>query len=310
MTGYSASAASRLETAHRVLSEREELAVTILVAGDVNFISAGGCCANVDVRGQNGSTGTTNAAGTGGLGGFGAFRGGDGASRLIFGLAIGAAGFGGGGGQGGDQATGCGGRGGQFFGALDLIPLVGGAGGGGGCSVSDRAAPVEAAAVGAAASLSRQMARSQSITISCWRMVLVAGIQTTAVARQAAGAVRAVPSGYSPVSSCRSARRTFRREAEAVPIRQRPGPLDEFASRRWTIPSSPSFLPIRPHSASRANASRGSCGTDRHYHECRRQSMPAIPQGVFGTIDVVVPVSGVTAVDLTTTGIPGGTTDR
>jgi hypothetical protein len=36
--------------------------------------------------------------------------------------------------------------------------------------------------------------------------------------------------------------------------------------------------------------------------------VPPVPQGVFGAIDVVVPVSGITPIDVATTGIPGGTT--
>jgi hypothetical protein len=36
--------------------------------------------------------------------------------------------------------------------------------------------------------------------------------------------------------------------------------------------------------------------------------VPAVPQGTFGTIDVVIPVPGATSIDLATSGIPGGTT--
>jgi hypothetical protein len=36
--------------------------------------------------------------------------------------------------------------------------------------------------------------------------------------------------------------------------------------------------------------------------------VPAVPQGVFGVIDVVVPVPGATNIDVATSGIPGGTT--
>ena len=37
-------------------------------------------------------------------------------------------------------------------------------------------------------------------------------------------------------------------------------------------------------------------------------AVPAVPQGTFGNIDIVVPVPGATSIDVATSGIPGGTT--
>jgi hypothetical protein len=37
-------------------------------------------------------------------------------------------------------------------------------------------------------------------------------------------------------------------------------------------------------------------------------AVPAVPQGTFGSIDVVVPIPGATNIDVATSGIPGGTT--
>ena len=283
--------------------------VTILVAGDVNLISAGGCCANVDVRGQSGSTGTTNAAGTGGLGGFGAFRGGDGASRQIYGLAIGAAGFGGGGGRGGDQATGCGGRGGQIFGALDLIPLVGGAGGGGGCSVSDTCS---AGGGGGGGGGGLVIAANGTITIHNYQLLADGarggdpddGGCASGGGGGSGGAIRLLAGKLVQVGSAFVLARGGGGAHQATAGSAGRIRLEAMDDTVFTVFSTdppaqrilgptPLADPVAPTVTITSVAGN---------------PVPAIPQGVFGTIDVVVPVSGITAVDLATTGIPGGTT--
>lgn len=283
--------------------------VTILVAGDVTLESTTGCCWDFDVRGQGGSSGTTNAAGIGGLGGPGAFRGGDGASRLIYGLSIGGAGFGGGGGQGGDQATACGGRGGQFFGALDLIPLVGGAGGGGGCSFSDTCS---AGGGGGGGGGGLVIASNGTITINDYQFFADGsgggnpdnGGCAAGGGGGSGGAIRLLARRFVQIGSANLLARggggAFQ-AAAGTPGRIRLEAMDGSALNTFStdppaqriVGPTPLADPVSP------SVTVTSVGGN---------AVPAVPQGVFGAIDVVVPVSGITPIDVTTNGIPGGTT--
>ena len=283
--------------------------VTILVAGDVTMESTTGCCWEFDVRGQAGTTGGTNAAGVGGLGGPGAFRGGDGASRLIYGMPIAGAGFGAGGGPAGDQAAGCGGRGGQFFGALDLIPLVGGAGGGGGCSVSDTCS---AGGGGGGGGGGLVIAANGTMSINDYDFLADGsgggnpdnGNCAGGGGGGSGGSIRLLARRFVHVDTVR----LFARGGNAAhlatagsPGRIRLEALDNSALTVFStdppaqriVGPTPLADPLSP------TVVVTSVGGN---------PVPAIPQGVFGTIDVVVPVSGITPVDVTTTGIPGGTT--
>ena len=283
--------------------------VTILVAGDVTLDSTTGCCWTFDVRGEGGSTGTTNAAGIGGLGGPGAFRGGDGASRLIYGMSIGGAGFGGGGGQGGEQATACGGRGGEFFGALDLVPLVGGAGGGGGCSVSDTCS---AGGGGGGGGGGLVIAANGTITINDYQLFADGsggggpdnGGCAAGGGGGSGGAIRLLARRLVQLNTvnvfARAGGGGFQ-AAAGSPGRIRLEAMDNSALTSFTtdpaaqriVGPTPLADPVSP------TVTVTSVGGS---------PVPAIPQGVFGAIDVVVPVSGITPIDVTTTGIPGGTT--
>jgi hypothetical protein len=293
----------------RFLPNARNSPVTILVAGDVTLDSTTGCCWNFDVRGEGGSTGTTNAAGIGGLGGPGAFRGGDGASRLIYGMSIGGAGFGGGGGQGGEQATGCGGRGGQFFGALDLLPLVGGAGGGGGCSVSDTCSAGGGGGGGGGALV---IAANGTITINDYQLFADGsggggpdnGACASGGGGGSGGAIRLlanklVQSGTANIFA-RAGGGAFQALAGS-PGRIRLEAMDGSALNVFStdppaqriVGPTPLADPVSP------TVTVTSVGGN---------PVPAVPQGVFGAIDVVVPVSGITPIDVATTGVPGGTT--
>lgn len=283
--------------------------VTVLVSGDVNFISATGCCWTLDIRGQVGSTGTTNAAGIGGLGGPGAFRGGDGASRLIYGLSTGGAGFGGGGGQGGEQATSCGGLGGQFFGALDLIPLVGGAGGGGGCSFSDTCS---AGAGGGGGGGSLVIAANGTMTINDYQFFADGaggggpdnGNCAGGGGGGSGGAIRLLARRLVQVGTAN----VFARPgaggfngAAGSPGRVRVEAMDNSALTSFaTDPAAQRIVGPTPLA--------DPIGPTVTVTAVGGISVPAVPQGVFGGIDVTVPVSGITPIDVTTTGIPGGTT--
>lgn len=106
---------------------------TILVKGNVTI----GGSATLSVRGNDGSAGSTGVNGVGGLGGPGGFRGGDGAYQLVNFVANGGFGLGPGGGAGGTGSPLNSGIGGNFVGIPELLPLVGGGGGGGGASSSN-----------------------------------------------------------------------------------------------------------------------------------------------------------------------------
>lgn len=293
----------------RFLPNARNSPVTILVAGDVTLDSTTGCCWTFDVRGQTGSVGTTNAAGIGGVGGPGAYRGGDGASRLIYGLSIGGAGFGGGGGQGGEQATACGGRGGQFFGALDLIPLAGGAGGGGGCSFSDTCS---AGGGGGGGGGGLVIAANGTITINDYQLLADGaggggpdnGACAAGGGGGSGGAIRLLANRLVHVNTANLFARPGGGGFQAVagsPGRVRLEAMDNSALTSFTtdppaqriVGPTPLADPIAP------TVTVTSVGGN---------PVPAIPQGVFGSIDVVVPISGITPIDVTTTGIPGGTT--
>lgn len=282
--------------------------VTILVAGNVTFESTTGCCWDFDVRGLAGSTGTTNTAGIGGQGGPGAFRGGDGASRLIYTMTVGGAGFGAGGGQGGDTTT-CGGRGGQFFGALDLLPLAGGAGGGGGCSFSDTCSAGGGGGGGGGALV---IAANGTISINDYQFLADGsrggdpdnGACAAGGGGGAGGAIRFIAQKFVHIDTVR----LFARgggagyvAAPGAPGRIRIEAMDNSALTAFTteppaqriVGPTPLADPVSP--AVIVTSVGGN-------------PVPAVPQGVFGAIDVVVPVSGITPIDVSTTGIPGGTT--
>jgi hypothetical protein len=284
--------------------------VTILVSGDVTLSSATGCCWSFDASGQNGTTGSTNAAGIGGRGGVGAFRGGDGASRLIYGLAIAGAGFGAGGGKGGEPgAAQCGGRGGQFFGAPDLLPLAGGAGGGGGCSVSDSCSAGGGGGGGGGAFL---IAANGTLTIRDYSLLADGGggggpdngSCASGGGGGSGGAIRLLASKFVQIGTVSLVARGAGGGHQAEPGsagRIRLESLDASALSAFStdppaqriVGPTPLANPVSP-----TVTITGVGGL----------APPAVPQGTFGSIDVVVPVSGITPIDVATSGIPGGTT--
>lgn len=278
--------------------------VTILVAGNASFDSVTGCCWIVNVSGNGGTTGSSNTAGVGGLGGPGGFRGGDGAHLALYGGAIGGAGFGAGGGLGGDPAGTCVPAGGQFSGAPELVPLAGGPGGGGGCS-----APTSAACTGGGGG----GGGGGALMLAVNGVLTINNFYFTA---DGAGG------GYNSGSSCAStgaggsggAIRLLARQivhggssglfargaAGGTPGRIRIESMDASAQTVFlTDPAAhrivgptPIASPLAP-SVTITNV--GGVAT------------PTVPLGAVGAVDVVVPVPGVTNVNVATRNVPGGT---
>ena len=109
--------------------------ITLLVAGDIDFVCDDGCFIKLNLNGSDGLNGSINVNGHGGAPGPGGFSGGDGAYLAITGDSefwggggLGSTGGGGGNGWIGGDAT--------YSGGAELRPMIGGSGGGGGSSIS------------------------------------------------------------------------------------------------------------------------------------------------------------------------------
>jgi len=109
--------------------------ITLLVAGDIDFVCDDGCGIKLNLNGSDGLNGSINVNGHGGAPGPGGFRGGDGAYLAITGDSS----FFGGGGlgpTGGPGTHGWYGGDATYSGGAELRPMIGGSGGGGGSSIS------------------------------------------------------------------------------------------------------------------------------------------------------------------------------
>lgn len=283
--------------------------VTILVAGDV-LLTYTGFPRSIVVSGAEGRAGNPSAAGVGGLGGPGGFRGGDGANRAINLAVTGGAGFGPGGGEPG-HSTRCGALGGQFFGAPDLLPLLGGAGGGGGCSL-DAASSSCSGGGGGGGGGALLIAANGTMTISNYNIHADGG----AGGQTSNGSCAAGGAGGSGGVIRLLARRMV--QNQPVNLYARGGGAGFLATsgtagriRLETLDSSSQSAFAADPPAQRVTGPTplaNPVGPSVTITAVAGNAVPALPQGVFGDIDVVVPVSGPTSVDLTTSGVPGGTT--
>ncbi|HWQ00464.1 MAG TPA: hypothetical protein VNK92_08335 [Vicinamibacterales bacterium] len=283
--------------------------VTILVAGDVTF--QGACCFHtLSVSGDAGSGGTAGGAGVGGLGGPGGYRGGDGSNKALYGSGIGGAGFGPGGGGGGtsDLPGECAPQGGQFFGVPELLPLLGGSGGGGGCSTS-ATSPSCSGGGGGGGGGALLIAANGTISIREYEFYADGGgggstdngSCATRGAGGSGGAIRLLASRLVAPGHVRLFARGGGGSSLGGPGRIRLESVDSSALTAYgtdppairVVGPTPLVNPVAPTVT--ITAVGGS-------------AVPALPQGAFGSIDVVVPAPGATSVDLTTSGVPGGTT--
>ena len=282
--------------------------VTILVAGDVLIQSTIGCCNNVIVNGAAGSSGTASTAGVGGAGGNGGFRGGDGSALQINGFDVGGAGFGPGGGAPATATANSGG--GTFFGIPELLPLVGGSGGGGGSGFGASTNCTAGGGGGGGGGL--LIAANGTIQITNMQLLAEGGsggsVGNGGCARGGAGgsggAIRLVANrliqGGTVNLLARGAGPQFsggvgtngRIRLESIDTSAQTVFTTEPPAIRVTGPG-PLSNPVSPTVA---------------ITQVNGNPVPANPQGLRGSIDIVLPAPGVTGVDVATTGVPSGTT--
>jgi hypothetical protein len=286
--------------------------VTILVSGDVTFSSATGCCWNVSVTGDRATDASASAPGVGGLGGPGGFRGGDGAQMATNGFSIGGAGFGPGGGTGGTPAS-CPGGLAQFFGAPDLIPMLGGGGGGGGCSSTPSPSSCSAGGGGGGGG-GLIIAANGTISVTGGYRLLADGggggftsngACAYAGAGGSGGAIRLLANRFITTSTAELFARGGNNPNNGVPSgagRIRIESMDSSVLTAFSSTDPPAQRIVGPTPLANPVA------PSVNITSVGGQAVPAVPQGSFGTIDVVIPVPGTTNIDLATTGVPGGTT--
>lgn len=280
--------------------------VTLLVSGNVTIATS----TFLTVSGDDGVGASTNTLGTGGNGGPGGSRGGDGAYQLVNFASIGGAGLGPSGGLGG---TGAGttaavvGAPGVFVSASDLLPLVGGSGGGGGASTTGASGCGGGGAGGGGGATLIAVNGTLTINGEIDADGGTYGIESNAACSSAGGAgsggaVRILAntlagSGHIYARSG-STRSSGRPTASYGAIRMEVltnnflvGNTDPLATR--TPGPGPLSNLVNPTVAITAVAG---------------QAISPTPQGVYGIIDLVLPVPGATAVDFSTAGVPVGTT--
>ena len=278
--------------------------VTLLIDGNLTLASG----VTFTVSGDPGTSGSTNALGIGGNGGPGAGRGGDGAYQLVNFAALGGAGLRPGGGAGGAVAgtPGAGGPG-TFIATSDLLPIIGGAGGGGGASTSSASNCAGGGGGGGGGAI--LIAANGTITINGTlnadggdRGSLSNNACSSSGGPGSGGAIRILANAIAGSGQMNARSGTnvqgarppanyglIRMEAltNTFPVSD----TDPLAAR---MPGpGPVFNVFNP---TVAITSVGG------------QAVPANPQGIYGGVDVVLPIPGSTPVVFSTSGVPTGTT--
>jgi hypothetical protein len=282
--------------------------VTILVSGNVLLRSTVGCCPDLHVSANDGSSGTVGFAGVGGLGGNGGFRGGDGSVLPINGFNIGGAGLGPGGGAPGTPTGGAGG--GVFFGLPELVPLIGASGGGGGAGFGTANNCAGGGGGGGGGGL--LIVANGTFTIQDYDVLAQGGTGgapgnstcSNGGGGGSGGAVRLVAARFVDVGNGRLWAQGLSAgsgSSSGTNGRIRLESLD--ASAQTSFSSNPPAIRITGPGpvANPVSPTVKITGVGG-------QATPAVPQGGYGTIDIVLPAPGVTSVDLATTGVPSGTT--
>jgi len=278
--------------------------LTLLVSGDVNIV---GDRINVVLSGANGTSGSTGAAGNGGLGGPGGFRGGDGAYQQGNAASDGGAGLGPTGGTGGVASASSRGTDGTFFGLKELLPLVGGSGGAGGASLTNQFGCAAGGGGGGGGAL--LIASNGTISVGGGAAILAdggnAGSESSGCATRggsgSGGAIRLVAKTIAGdgflgargglIDCCTRTGGAGVIRLEAVTNTLPAGNTDPPALRI----AAPGPL-VNPFTPTVALTTIGG------------QPVPTPATGNSGGIDVFVPVPGPTEVDLSTSGVPSGTT--
>jgi hypothetical protein len=282
---------------------------TVLVAGDILIRGAFGCCQSFSLGGDSGSPGSgAGTAGVGGFGGPGGFRGGDGSALAVNGFDSGGSGLGPGGGAGGTPTAAPGG--GVFFGLPELLPLIGGSGGGGGGGYGTSTSCTGGGGGGGGGGL--LMVANGTFTMQNYVLDANGGsggsVGNGSCARGGSGgsggairivAGRMVNNGAGIFRSNGGTNGFSSNDGTTGRIRLET--LDASAQTAFDV--TPAAIRItgpgplaNPVSPTVRITSVGG------------QTPPAVPQGGYGAIDVVLPAPGVTSVDLATAGVPSGTT--
>ncbi len=278
--------------------------VTLLMTGNVTIAPYG----SINIVGENGIGGSTNDLGRGGLGGPGGFRGGEGGYQLVNFGAFGGAGLGPGGGIGGTNSyfNNGSGAGATFLGAPDLLPLVGGSGGGGGAST----APSSGCAGGGGGGGGGAMLIAANGTVTLDGSIVADGgsgggqgnancssvggggsggaVRLLATTINGNGLIYARPGSGGPGSD--PAQQGSIR-LEALNNNLSVGNTTPLASR--AAGPGPIVNPITPTVAIMTVGG---------------QPVPSPPGGGAGAIDLVLSAPGQTPINLTTSGVPTGTT--
>ncbi len=282
--------------------------VTILVSGNI-LLRGLSCCFSMNVSGNDGSSGTSSTAGVGGTGGNGGFKGGDGAALAINGTSTGGAGLGPAGGAGATATSAAGG--GTFLGLPELLPLLGGSGGGGGAGFGSSSNCTGGGGGGGGGGL--LLVANGTITLTSFdlhadggRGGSVGNGSGCAIGGGggAGGALRVVASRLidggtgrlfadgAPSNFNSGGGSSGRIRLESLDASAQTQFFTSPAALRVTGPG-PIANPVSP--TVRITSVGG-------------QAPPAIPQGGYGAIDVVLSSPGVTGVDIATSGVPSGTT--
>jgi len=277
--------------------------VTLLVKGNVTINST----VSVTVEGGDGAAASAGGFGAGGMGGNGGFRGGDGASRLQNNATDGSSGLGPGGGLGGTVSASA--THPSFIGASDLLPLTGGSGGGGGRSQTASINCTGGGGGGGGGGLLLAMNGALTVQYTGGGLIADGGSGggangyscATGGSGGSGGAIRII------AASIAGSGRIFARggprwedgvRAGIGAIRMEafsntfPANFTDPVGVRSAAPG-PITNPYSPRIAVTAVAG---------------QAVSATPVGVFGGIDITIPVPGPTTIDLTTDGVPMGTT--
>ena len=281
--------------------------VTMLVAGDFELRGAT-CCYNLDASGAPGSGGANGVAGIGGQGGYGGFRGGDGAAEPVNLATIGGAGSGPGGGSGATATANA--TGGTFLGVPELLPLVGGSGGGGGASIGSLTNCTGGGGGGGGGAL--LIAANGTLTLQDYDIYAVGGnggsVGNSTCARGgsggAGGAIRLVANRFVQGGTARLlayGESGSHGGGTGTPGRIRLEAVDISAQTAFA----PNPLALRVTGPSPVSNAVAPAVNITHVNG---NAVPVPPQGFRGSIDLTLPAPGVTSVDVSTSGVPSGTT--
>lgn len=278
--------------------------VTLLVDGNLTLAAS----TTLTVAGDAGLSANTNTLGTGGNGGPGGGRGGDGAYQLVNFATIGGAGLRPGGGAGGAVAgtAGAGGNG-TFMATSDLLPIIGGAGGGGGSSTTITSGCAGGGGGGGGGAI--LIAANGTVTING---TLIAdggdrGFQSGSNCSSgggagSGGAVRLLANTLAGSGSIFARAGTsvqgIRATANYGAIRM------EVLTNTFPVSGTDPLATRTPGPGPVVNVLNPTVAIT----SVGGQPVAANPQGVFGAIDIVLPIPGSTSVVFSTFGVPTGTT--